>query len=248
MTPAKAVSKALGALEPRPACLGVAVSGGSDSLALLYLVADWTRQSGVELQVATVDHRLRPEAADEARMVAEHCRTLGASHDTLIWEHEDAAGNLQDMARRARYRLLADWADERGVGLILLGHTLDDQAETFLMRLARGSGVDGLSGMAESRVDDGITWLRPLLGCTREALRDELRSRGLTWSDDPSNEDEKYSRVRVRKLLSALAPLGLDAEKLADTAARMASAREALEIETRRQAEMIAKVDMGDLF
>lgn len=227
--PAKALAAALAASLPQPpARLGVAVSGGGDSLALLHLLNDWATGTGTDLTVATVDHGLRPEAGAEAAMVAEVCGGLGLPHAVLRWKDWDGRGNLSDAARRARYRLLADWAKGQGADAVALGHTLDDQAETVLMRLARGSGVDGLSGMAAARVSDGILWLRPLLGLRREALRQVLRARGQTWAEDPTNDDPAYDRIKARRALAVLAPLGLDAEGLADTAARMALAREVL--------------------
>lgn len=247
MTPSEAVASALGAVRPRPKCMGIAVSGGSDSLCLLYLAADWARDAGVEICAATVDHGLRPEAADEARMVSQACAGLGVSHTTLTWKHGEIGGNLQDQARRARYGLISAWAEGNNIKTVLLGHTRDDQAETFLLRLARGSGVDGLSGMPAQRTQGGVTWLRPILDCRRADLREVLSQRGVRWIEDPSNDDERYDRVRARKMLEVLAPLGLNVERLAETAERMSTAREALEVETRRQAAKIAQVDSGDV-
>jgi tRNA(Ile)-lysidine synthase len=201
---------------------GIAVSGGGDSVALMALAADWARTAGVALRAATVNHGLRAEAADEARGVAMQAAAMGLAHDTLTWRW-DGCGNLQDAARRGRMRLLADWAAAQGLAAVLLGHTRDDIAETFLMRLARGSGVDGLSAMAARRAADGTVWLRPLLGIPRDDLRRELLSRGLTWIEDPSNEDPRFDRARARQVLGALAPLGISAETLAATAGRLAS-------------------------
>ena len=213
-----------------PGAIGVALSGGGDSVALTVLLADWAAARGVSLHAATVNHHLRPEAQDEAEAAARLCRDLGLSHDVLHWQRVDPArGNLQDAARRARQRLLSDWAQGRGIGHVALGHSLDDQAETLLMRLARGSGVDGLSAMAEARRDArGVIWLRPLLAVPRAALRETLRARGIGWAEDPSNADPRFDRVRARRALKALAPLGIDAAGLAATAARMAQARVAL--------------------
>jgi tRNA(Ile)-lysidine synthase len=231
-----AIEACLGA--DRPARLGVAVSGGSDSTALLILLADWARDAGIALHAATVDHGLRPEAADEARAVAALCARLGVPHATLAWGGKPD-GNVQDAARRARYRLLGHWAHEAGLAAVALGHTMDDQAETLLLRLERGSGVDGLSGMAPATERDGIRWLRPLLGQRRAALRATLVARGIGWAEDPSNDDPSYGRIRMRR---ALAETGLSVERLAETAARMASARAFLERETAAAAERLATV------
>lgn len=211
-----------------PLRLGVAVSGGSDSLALLHLLDDWRRAGGPDLSVATVDHGLRPEAGREAEFVAAIAAGLGLKHRVLRWQGWDGHGNLAAAARRARYALLADWARAEGLGLVALGHTADDQAETFLMRLARGSGVDGLSGMAARRRHLEVEWVRPLLTVRRADLQAELTRRGIGWVEDPSNADPAYERVRTRAALGALAPLGIGVEQLAATADRLRLARTAL--------------------
>lgn len=212
--------------------LGLAVSGGSDSVALLHLAADWARRSGVAVAVASVDHRLRPEAAGEARAVAAACAALGLAHDTLVWAGWDGHGNLQAAARAARRRLLAAWARDRDIRHVALGHTADDQAETVLMEIARAAGVDGLSGMSARRQAEGIWWLRPLLGQGRADLRDWLAGQGIGWADDPSNDNPRFARVRARKALAgqpgAVAALAeLAASRRAEVARLDAAAREA---------------------
>ena len=224
----------LGPLPEGP--LGVAVSGGGDSIALLMLLY----RAGHRVKAATVDHRLRPEAADEAAGVATLCAEYGISHTTLVWEHAKIKGNLQAAAREARRGLLADWARAEGLQDIALGHTLDDQAETVLMRMARGSGVDGLAGMATKRCADGLCWHRPLLAINRSELRAYLREIGVVWAEDPSNDDTRYDRIKARRALSALEPLGLDAARLAETAAHMRRARAALEASTKALAQRCA--------
>ncbi len=226
-----------------PARLGLALSGGGDSMALLLLAARWAGSRRTALAAVTVNHNLRAEAADEAALAARACAGLGISHETLSWQGWDGRGNLQDAARQARRRLIGAWARRNGIGVVALGHTLDDQAETVLLRLARGSGVDGLSGMAPSVKVDGLRLVRPLLHLRRAELRDFLRSRGQSWADDPSNEDTRFARVRARRALAALAALGLDAEGLADTAARMSVARAALDRQTLSAARQLARVD-----
>jgi tRNA(Ile)-lysidine synthase len=230
-----------------PARLGVGVSGGGDSVALLHLLADWQGKGGPELTVATVDHGLRPEAAAEAAAVAKGCAALGVPHVTLEWRGWDGSGNLSDRARRARYELLAGWAKGQGVGTVALGHTFEDQAETVLMRLARGSGVDGLSGMAERRVADGLLWVRPLLQARREDLRVWLRARGIAWADDPTNDDTAYDRVKVRQALRVLEPLGVTVEGLVETAARMRRARDVLDAAAVALAQEAVEIEAGDV-
>jgi len=222
--------------------VGVAVSGGGDSVALLVLAAELP---GVTLEAVTVDHGLRPEARREAEQVSALCARLGVRHQRLDWQRGAARGNLQQAARRARQALIGVWAQERRLEAVMLGHTLDDQAETVLMRLARGSGVDGLSAMAEASEHGGVLWLRPLLGVTREALRDFLRARAITWCEDRSNEDVRFQRVRARQALAVLEPLGIDAGRLAATAACMRRARAALEAQTLSALSALAHDDRG---
>ncbi len=228
--------------------VAVALSGGGDSMALLQLCADWARARAVALQAVSVDHGLRPEAGAELDRAARQCAALEVAHTRLTWRGWDGAGNLQAAARTARYRLIAEWARARGVAAVALGHTLDDQAETVLLRLARGSGVDGLSAMRPRREADGLIWLRPLLGERRQALRDMLSAAGIGWSEDPSNEDARFDRVRVRRALQQLEPLGIDAARLAQTAERMQSAREVLEVAARDAAREIAHTRGGAVF
>lgn len=230
-----------------PRRLGVAVSGGGDSVALLHLLADWARESGTVVRAVTVDHGLRPEAATEAEGVARTCVALGVGHDVLRWTGWDGRGNLPDQARRARYRLMADWAQAQDIADVALGHTTDDQAETFLMRLARGSGVDGLAAMLPVRMKDSIRWHRPLLAARRDALRNWLSHRGIAWVEDPTNDDPAYDRVRVRQALAILAPLGIGVEGIQATAERLRRASDALRHAARDLARGAVKGEGGGL-
>lgn len=228
-----------------PERLGVAVSGGGDSTALLVLLAELQTQLGFKLQAVTVDHGLRPEAAKEAAQVAALCGQLGVPHDILRWEGWAGQGNLQHEARAARSALMADWAQRQGLGAIALGHTAEDQAETLLLRLARRAGVDGLAGMAGRHQRAGMTWLRPMLGLGRADLRAALRTRDIGWSEDPSNEDLRFDRVKMRQALAALSPLGIDAEALGAVAGQMAEARAALDHYTVQAAARLARTQAG---
>lgn len=197
----------------------------------MMLAAAWAAPRGVALRVATVDHGLRPEAAAEAARVALRAAALGLSHDILRWTAPDR-GNLMAAAREGRRALLGAWAAGNGLCAVALGHTADDQAETALMALARGGAVDALAAMPEAARRDGTLWLRPLLGASRAALRAWLSARGESWDDDPSNDDDRFERVRARRALAALSPLGLDARALCAAAAAAARARAALEAAT----------------
>lgn len=231
------------ALGPVDHPLGLAVSGGGDSVALLLLAVD----AGLQVRAVTVDHGLRPEAAAEAAWVGRLCAGLGVPHDTLQWQGWDGAGNLQDQARRARLSLIADWAKVAGLGAVALGHTQDDQAETVLMRLARRAGVDGLSAMSAQRRAQGMIWLRPLLSVSRDDLRTYLRARGQEWIEDPSNDALRFDRVKARRALVHLAPLGITPEVLAGVADQMRMARSALGHQTEAAARQIAHLEGGDV-
>lgn len=221
--------------------VGLAVSGGGDSMALLALASVWAETRGRALYVVIVDHGLRPEAADEIELVKNLCDRLGCRHTVLRWSGWDGAGNLQDQARQARKQLIGRWAADNGIAVVATGHTLDDQAETFLMRLARGSGVDGLSAMFDSEDFDGLRWIRPLLPVSRADLRAYLQDRGIGWAEDPSNLDTAFARVKFRLAAEQLAALGLDAKTLAATAIRMQRARHALELATQDLARDVAQ-------
>lgn len=225
--------RSLDALVGPDARIGVAVSGGPDSVALLLLTT--AARSG-RVEAATVDHSLRPEARAEADMVAQLCERLGVPHTVLTAEWtEKPATAIQERARIARYRLLGEWAKERSIAALLTGHHADDQAETFLMRLLRGSGVRGLAAMRRLVRTPGasVALARPLLGWRRSELEQVCADAGVTPVADPSNDDEQFERVRVRKALAEAdyldsAAIALSANHLAqaDAALQWAAAQE----------------------
>lgn len=228
---------------PAGTTIGVALSGGGDSIALLHLA----RRAGFRVEAVTVDHRLRPESADEAARVAADCAVLAVPHEVRVWDHGALKGNLMDAARRARMGLIADWARARGIGVVALGHTRDDQAETVLMGLARAGGLAGLSGMRTAWEEGGIRFCRPLLAAGREELRGWLRDQRIGWIDDPTNENERFTRVKARRALASLAPLGITAERLADVARHLAEAQAALSLQVAAVAQRLVREEAGAL-
>lgn len=209
----------------------IAVSGGPDSTALLFLARRWrgARDGGPQLLAATVDHGLRPEAAAEAAAVARRCAQWGVPHRILAWTGTKPQRGIQAAAREARHRLLRAAAADAGADALAFAHTLDDQAETVLFRLARGSGLTGLSAMRPAAERADVVLLRPLLGVPKARLVATLEAAGVTYARDPGNQDPRFTRPRLRALAPALAAEGLDARRLALLARRAGRADAALE-------------------
>jgi tRNA(Ile)-lysidine synthase len=214
-------------LENLPGVL-LAISGGPDSTALLVLAALWAKQlkPAPKLIAVTVDHGLRPEAAREAAAVKKLAGQLGVPHRTVRWSGRKPGSGLQEAARNARYELLAQAARREGIAHIATAHTLDDQAETVLFRMARGSGLLGLTGMARVaplpvQAEQGIFLIRPLLHVPKARLIATLKAAKIGYSEDPSNQDPRFTRARWRTLMPALAREGLDARGLARLALRL---------------------------
>jgi tRNA(Ile)-lysidine synthase len=210
----------------------LAVSGGPDSMALMYLVKRWLiagSRMAPAVWVATVDHRLRPESAMEAAFVAHHAKELGFSHMTLVWEAAKPGPGLQARARKARYDLMATYCVSNGISAMITAHTEDDRAETLLMRLRRGSGLDGLAAISEVGSWNGVAVIRPLLSLSKARLAAFLRAGAIPSIHDPSNADPAFERVRIRHAMRALRGAGLGAKALARSAARLARSRAALD-------------------
>jgi len=243
-----------------PEHLALAVSGGGDSMAMLHLAAPWAHVMGIKLWVVTIDHGLREESASEAELVVREAAALRLEHATLRW-HWNGSGNLQAQAREARLALIDRW--RAGIEHVAFAHTQDDVAETFLLRLARGSGADGLAAMADHHrviphrsgkaplppgdltcsaappipkrrtagvpaYSHGFELVRPLLGTSRDELRHYLRVLKIDYVDDPSNDDARFDRVKMRQAMPMLSELGLTPERLSQTARHLRDAREAL--------------------
>jgi tRNA(Ile)-lysidine synthase len=210
----------------------LAVSGGPDSIALMWLAARWRRTltRGPRLIAVTVDHGLRPEAAREAHEVKRLARTLDLSHRTVRWTGAKPKAGVPAAARSARYRLLAQVARSSGATHIFTAHTRDDQAETLLMRLMRGSGIAGLAAMARQSERDGVLLARPFLHVSKARLIATLKKAKLGFADDPTNRDPTFTRPRIRAMMPVLAAEGGDARNLARLASRLGRANAAVEV------------------
>jgi tRNA(Ile)-lysidine synthase len=198
-----ALMAALSPFESRPD-IAVAVSGGSDSLALCLLADRWARQRGGHAVALTVDHGLRPASAAEACLVGTWLASLGIAHVILPWRGEKPSAGVQAAARTARYALLEAWCRDAGILHLLLGHTKDDQEETVFLRLTHATGVEGAAGMSAVVEREHVRLLRPCLGIRRDRLRATLVAAGQEWIEDPSNRDRRFARVRVRETLDSV--------------------------------------------
>ena len=227
--------------------LGLAVSGGSDSLAMLYICNDWAAENRVKLHCVTIDHKLRPESFKEAQLVAEHCNGLGVHHEIVEWKHEEnLSGNLSDLARSARYRLIDEW--RKKLSFVLVGHTQNDQIETFFMNLKRGSGIEGLKGMPISfKRPEGYFVLRPLIHTSRESLQQFLEKKNINWVNDPSNDNKDFERVSQRETWKILKSKGFFESRIELSIDHMRRAHVALDRMLPIHFKQIGKQDLTDL-
>lgn len=212
----------------------LAVSGGPDSIALMWLAARWRAalKKGPQLLAVTIDHGLRKEAAGEARDVKKLAKSLNLDHCTLRWSGAKPKTGLPAAAREARYRLLTRAANDVDATHIFTAHTRDDQAETFVMRMSRGSGIGGLAAMARESLRETVVLARPLLDVSKAQLVATLKKAAISFADDPTNRDPRFTRPRLRALMPALAREGADARNLVRLVSRLARANAALEIMT----------------
>ena len=210
----------------------LAVSGGPDSLALMWLAVRWrgALARGPQLFAVTVDHGLRAESAAEARAVKRLARSLELPHRTMRWTGAKPKTGLPAAARAARYHLLAQAARASGATHVFTAHTRDDQAETLLMRMLRGSGIAGMAAMARQSERDGVLLARPLLHVAKSQLAATLKKARIDFADDPTNRDLNFTRPRIRAVMPALAAEGGDARNLARLASRLARANAAVEV------------------
>lgn len=209
--------------------VAVAVSGGADSLALTLLADKWAKKKGIRLEAFTVEHGLRPESEKEAQDTHTFLSQQGITHTILYWKGKKPTTRVEEKAREARYELLLTACRKKDIPVLFLGHHEDDQAETLLLRLSRGSGLDGLSAMAPIAKREDIWLIRPLLNVSHETLKLFLKEQNIVWAEDVSNQNPIYERVRFRKAKKMLTELGLDNDKIGLSAKRLFRAKTALE-------------------
>ncbi len=211
--------------------IAAGVSGGADSLALVLRL----KESAKKVIALTVDHQLRPESSDEALYVANLMKAHGIEHHILVWKGEKPSSDIEAIARQARYDLLCGWCHANGVKVLAIGQHMRDQAETFLLRLQRGSGLYGLCGILPISQRNGIVIIRPQLEDSPDMLRRYLKERKIEWVEDPSNQCEDFQRVKIRNFLPELErKIGLSVERLAETTAVLSRTRDYLEDQTNR--------------
>ena len=216
--------------ETLPTAVAVAVSGGSDSMALTLLLKDWCQINGVALVAFTVDHALRDEAAEEAKLVGRWLLDQGVEHHILTREGDKPSSGMQSFARSARYDLMRAACNERTIKFLFIGHQAEDQLETFVLRLSKGSSLAGLVSMSNISDRDSLNIVRPLLSVRRKELRDFLVTENQDWVEDPSNEDPRYTRTELGRVVSAISTLpGSNFDAFSLSLNRLKKADEALE-------------------
>ncbi len=205
--------------------LAVAVSGGADSMALAILL----KRSKINFIALTVDHGLRKESAQEAVQVGKWLRELKIDHVILQWQGSKPSSNIQEEARNARYQIMANYCLSNKINYLLVAHHLNDQAETVLLRLSRGSGIDGLAGMSVIKDLYGIKIFRPFLDIPKKTLINFLKEENINWIEDPSNKNEKFKRVKLRNMLEQFEDEDILIKRLSQTAKHMIRARSYIE-------------------
>ena len=218
-----------GILKVHPLKVVVAVSGGSDSMALTILTHDWAIKNGIELTALTVDHNLRKESKSEAETVHKWCEKYGIKHQILTYTGPIPTSNIEAVAREYRYKLLTDFMKKNSINYLFIAHNQDEQCETFFLNLSRGSGVYGLCGMPSISQRFDINIVRPMLLFTKSEIKEFLTSISQDWIEDPSNSDTKYKRVRIRNLKELTSSLELSNDRLNNTMKNMERVRDCVE-------------------
>lgn len=223
--------------------VAVATSGGSDSLALCFLMHNLISEIGGKMVAITIDHKLRSGSFDEALETAKILNKYNIDHIIIPWEGEKPSSNLQEKARLARYKLLSEYCINNDISYLMTGHQQNDQAENFIIRADHGSGVYGLSGIPAISNINGVTVVRPLLNFTKQELQDFLKENKIKWIEDPSNQNNLFTRVRVRKFLNKYPEWTV---KLANVSKNLSKTKEAIEYMVNKAiSEIVENSDQG---
>ncbi len=226
----KKFAKEIGKFSQIDDSLAIGVSGGSDSMALVILAYEWAKNNNIKIVAITIDHGLRKESVTEALKVGKWLKKYNIQHVIIKWEGLKPPSNIQANARIARYRLMQKYCQEHNIKSLAIAHTIDDVAENFLIRLIRGSGLDGLTGINSENNLFGIRLIRPCLTFYRAELREYLKEIRQEWVEDSSNQNDKFARVKVRKLIGSFAEPEILTQRLANTAIHMSRAKNYIEI------------------
>lgn len=212
-----------------PEKIAVAISGGSDSMALTLLSYNWSKLKKIDIISITVDHNLRKESGKEAKLVSNYMERRGIPHKILKYEGKIPKSNIESIAREYRYKMLFEYCKKENIKYLFIAHNADEQTETFFLNLSRGSGVYGLSSIPNIQEKEGIKIVRPMLNYSKKEIKEYLKKEKQKWIEDPSNKSDKYKRVRVRKLKKVLDELELTNERISKTILNMQRTREAIE-------------------
>ncbi|MDY6407570.1 MAG: tRNA lysidine(34) synthetase TilS [Pseudomonadota bacterium] len=233
---------------PSHTTIGVAVSGGADSLCLSYHLSKYAKKNDLVLKAVTVDHGLRSESETEARYVHDLAKSWGISHTTLLWTGEKPRTRVEEKARQKRYDLILKWCKKNGISHLFLAHHIGDQAETFWTRLARGSGLNGLSAMSDYTPFHDIYLCRPFLSLKKDILVADIKKQKINWCEDSMNEDEAYERVRWRHRQQILSDCGLTPDRIGLSCRRLHRAKEALDFYANRFYDTLADLSPTGFF
>ena len=215
-----------------PKSIAVAVSGGCDSMALTILASKWAAENNINMTAITVDHNIRSESKDEAEAVHSYLKKLNINHETLTYTGPVPKSNIEQIARNYRYELIFNYMKKYNIDYLFIAHNMDEQAETFLLNLTRGSGISGLSAMDTKTKRNNITIIRPMMIFKKSEIKEFLCQNDIKWVEDPSNQDEKYKRVKIRKLHSVFENLGLTTTRIISTIDNIKRVNEVVEFYT----------------
>ena len=226
----------------KPMALGV--SGGVDSMCLLY----WLHEIGANITCLHVNHQLRPQADIETEYVKSVCEKLNIPCHIFYWNDDKPTKGLEAAAREVRYQMMTDFCHENNIEYLLTAHQSDDQIETFLLNLARGSGLDGLCAMPKKNTIDGVNVIRPMLNLTKQNCRDYLIHLGVKWCEDESNKDIKYKRNKIRYLINQIEDKDILVKRIANTIEILQEVRETIDDLIDRMDKKIIKYDKNSAF